>query len=304
MNELINQDNRPESVLAPVLDASPLVDRWLHVDSIDSTQALALERARTEAAGLAIVADQQTAGRGRMGRSWFSMPGLGLNLSLVIDPGRPEDEWPILTTLAALAAKEAIRVAGKLDCRFKWPNDLFVPVVRRCHRTAPSDDQTTLSIPGFGRKICGILADVSSRSRLVVLGIGINISQSRDDFSDQLRPTATSIFRETGQVIERADLLGALLDALERRLIDWRKNGLVALRKEMLEVMPLVGRSVTVVLEGEGIAKPQVTSGQVLEIGPLGELILDGSGEPGSPERVTVSNGRLQRVDPPLVEER
>ncbi len=294
------EGNQVNSELSSVLEKSPLVKHWVHLDTIDSTQRLGLDLAQTERAGLVVVADCQKQGRGRMGRSWFSPTGSGLWLSLVIDVGRPEAEWPVLTTLAALAVREALAEVAGLKSQFKWPNDLVVPVAQSERNPDEGDDQGKSC--SFGRKIAGILADVAPRSRLVVLGIGINISQSGDEFPPELRDDATSIYRESGVASDRSLVLRNLLNALESRLALFRQNGLSALHDEIKTVMPAVGSFVTIKLEAEGELPPRITSGRVIDIGLSGELILTDSA-PGQGEQIVVSSGRIQRVDPPLAEE-
>jgi BirA family biotin operon repressor/biotin-[acetyl-CoA-carboxylase] ligase len=184
--------------------AARLQTRWLgrafewHA-SCGSTNDLAAERARAGApAGLVIVADAQTSGRGRLGRSWHSPADENLYLSIVLRPARPSSEIPPLTLLAGAAVARALETFG-LTPRLKWPNDIELV------------DET-----GRRRKVCGVLTEMASAggSALhVVVGIGINANAI--DFPPEIAERATSLRRALGRPVDRVELLAALLDAFE-----------------------------------------------------------------------------------------
>ena len=141
-----------------------------------------------------VLARQQTAGRGRMGRSFQSPAGLGLYGSVLLRSS-PEDA-PRIPALAATAVRRAIRRSCGLSCGIKWPNDLVLS----------------------GRKVCGILAEAlpgPEGSLWVVVGIGINVCQRREDFLPELRETAASLSMIAGAEIDRAALETAFLEELE-----------------------------------------------------------------------------------------
>jgi BirA family biotin operon repressor/biotin-[acetyl-CoA-carboxylase] ligase len=146
--------------------------------------------------GMAILALEQTAGRGSQGRSWSSPSGEGLYLSLVLRPNiRPADS-PVITLAAAIAVAETLSIDFNVPADIKWPND----------------------VQARGRKICGILVESSiegSRLQYAVMGIGVNISQH--EFPDDIKPIATSLFLETGMPVAPDDFLYPLL----RRLDTW-----------------------------------------------------------------------------------
>ncbi len=171
-----------------------------------STNDLALREAQGgAAAGLVVVAERQTKGRGRQGRKWHSRSGEGLWFSLVLRPRWPLGHVARLTIVAALAAAEAIEsllppTAGKIG--IKWPNDLFHD----------------------GKKLGGILTEIQADAEAIafaVVGIGINCRQTRSDFSDDIAGIATSLKLIAGDAApRRAELLAALLPRLEARLRD------------------------------------------------------------------------------------
>jgi BirA family biotin operon repressor/biotin-[acetyl-CoA-carboxylase] ligase len=144
--------------------------------------------------GVAVVADEQTAGRGRLQRAWSSTKGAGLYFSILLRPKLASDRWPLITLVAALATGDALLEASDVQTDIKWPNDLLANE----------------------RKICGILAEAieTPSGRAVVLGIGINLTN--DAFPPELTNIATSVAKESGRAPEREAILASLLNALAR----------------------------------------------------------------------------------------
>ena len=169
--------------------------RVYRYETVGSTNTELMALARQGAAeGTVVLAGQQTAGRGRMGRSFQSPAGLGLYGSVLLRSS-PEDA-PRIPALAATAVRRAIRRSCGLSCGIKWPNDLVLS----------------------GRKVCGILAEAlpgPEGSLWVVVGIGINVCQRREDFLPELRETAASLSMIAGAEIDRAALETAFLEELE-----------------------------------------------------------------------------------------
>jgi len=172
-----------------------LKPRVLRFESLPSTNG-ELARLASEGAdeGLSIVADEQTAGRGRLQRMWSSPKGAGLYFSILLRPTIPQDHWPLITFAAALAVADALHEARDLQADIKWPNDLL----------------------SGERKICGILAEAieTPTGRAVIVGIGINLTENA--FPAELADVATSVAGATGRQPERATILAALLRALSR----------------------------------------------------------------------------------------
>lgn len=169
--------------------------RILRYESVTSTNSevarLAIEGADE---GLAIVADEQTAGRGRLQRAWSSPKGAGLYFSILLRPRVAADRWPLITFVAALATGDALLEGAGVATDIKWPNDLLANE----------------------RKICGILAEaIETRpGRAVVAGIGINLTNNA--FPHELLGVATSVAQESGRQPERETILAALVNALVR----------------------------------------------------------------------------------------
>ena len=172
-----------------------LKPKVLRFESLPSTNTeLARLASEGAAEGLAVVADEQTAGRGRLQRAWSSPKGAGLYFSILLRPVIPTEHWPLITFMAALAVGDALVEAAGLQTDIKWPNDLL------------SNE----------RKICGILAEAieTPTGRAVILGVGINLTQNA--YPPELETVATSVSEATGQKPERETILAALLRALPR----------------------------------------------------------------------------------------
>lgn len=179
-------------------------------DVVDSTNERAL---RIAGDGVVVLADQQTAGRGRHGRNWHSAPGLGLWFSIGFEP--PADG---LIFAGALGVRDAL--SARCNAKIKWPNDIVVD----------------------GKKVCGIL--VEYRQSRAALGIGINVHHRPDDFPPRLRDRAGSLESQTGQTFNRGELLRDVLTALDARVIVLRSGGLESLHREWVEACDLIGRRV------------------------------------------------------------
>lgn len=180
--------------------------RILYYPVATSTNDLAASAAEHGAPdGTLVIAGQQTAGRGRSGHSWFSPPGAGLYLSLVVDARTPgAHAWvPALTLTAGVAAAEALHSASGLPVVIKWPNDLVM---------APSG-----AVRG-ARKLAGILAEARGEAAAlshVVIGIGVNVNAAA--WPPAISARATSLEEELGRAVDA----GAVLGAITARLAVW-----------------------------------------------------------------------------------
>jgi BirA family transcriptional regulator, biotin operon repressor / biotin---[acetyl-CoA-carboxylase] ligase len=170
---------------------------YLYVDVTASTQRL-LSDEHTE--GAVAVTEEQTQGRGRLGRRWHSPPGVNLLFSLLLEPPVETPRLPELSLVAGEACAGAIAAVAGLTPEIKLPNDILIS----------------------GRKVAGILAE--AREGRVVLGIGVNVNVPEDDLPTEVDVPATSLLAETGHEIDRAELLVELLDRLERAYDDWART--------------------------------------------------------------------------------
>jgi BirA family biotin operon repressor/biotin-[acetyl-CoA-carboxylase] ligase len=167
---------------------------YKHVDSTPSTQLLVAADAPE---GALVTAEEQTAGRGRLGRRWLAPAGTSLLCSLQLRPAVAQEHLPELTVLAAQACAEAIAALTDLEPELKFPNDVLLG----------------------GRKVAGILAE--AREDRLVLGMGVNVNVPEAELPQQFERAATSLLVETGRELDRAKLLVELLDRLERRYDVW-----------------------------------------------------------------------------------
>lgn len=172
-----------------------LKPRILRFESLPSTNTeLARQASEGAGEGLSILADEQTAGRGRLQRAWSSPRGAGLYFSILLQPAIAVDHWPLITFMAALAVGDALSEACDVNTDIKWPNDLL----------------------SGERKICGILAESveTPSGRAVIVGIGINLTS--DAYPAEIAAVATSVAEAAGRAPERETLLAALQQALSR----------------------------------------------------------------------------------------
>ena len=179
-----------------LLGSTSVVGRELIcLEEVDSTNSYARELARSGGAdGTVVIADSQTAGRGRQGRSFQSPRGRGLYLSVLLRPDLPPDRLTPVTALAGVAVCGAVERVCGVRPGIKWPND---PVLE-------------------GRKVCGILTELTGEGALIV-GIGINVSQRAEDFTPDVAAMATSLAWALGRPVSRPALAAALIRELDRQ---------------------------------------------------------------------------------------
>lgn len=205
-------DSLPEVTRLSGKEVSLFCGKIHYYAKVDSTNNLA-KRCAEEGAeeGSVFVADTQTRGRGKLGRSWFSRKSDGLYASILLRPDVPATKTPILTLLSAVAVAETlgevIRETGPVQLVFtdiKWPNDVLLN----------------------SRKVCGILSEMAMkghRASYVVIGIGVNINNDR--FPPPLNGQATSLFLETGQRFSRVKVFHVLLRIFQswyKSFLDYR----------------------------------------------------------------------------------
>ena len=175
--------------------------RTLHYrESLPSTNATAMTLAHEGAChGTLVLADTQTAGRGRRGRRWHSPPGCNLYCSIILRTDRNQAGFLTIIPLAsALAVAEAIADATAIQCRLKWPNDVMIR----------------------NKKVAGILCESvgGNPGAVVVVGIGINANSRPEDFPGDVQATATTLLAESGTPVDRTVLVSTVMNRLEERL--------------------------------------------------------------------------------------
>lgn len=196
----------------------------------DRARALGLDGAPE---GTVVIAERQTRGRGRLGRSWVSPPHVNLYLSVVLRPAVRAAAVPQLALVAGLATCEAVQPWAPA-ARLKWPNDVVVG----------------------GRKLAGMLAELETEgaaARLVILGIGLNVNSGPEDFPPGLRDTAIALREAAGGPVDRVAVAAALLDRLETRYAAYADGGFAALRRAWEALSCLGGRRVRVAEGGQTV---------------------------------------------------
>jgi BirA family biotin operon repressor/biotin-[acetyl-CoA-carboxylase] ligase len=170
----------------------------LFFDRLESTNKTLKEAAaRGAPEGTMVLAEEQTAGRGRLNRTWESLSGVGVYLSVLLRPRPPIPPMFIYTFLPAVAATRALRAVSGLPVFIQWPNDVMLR----------------------GRKLAGILAEarsVEGQLREVIVGVGMNINHTPADLPASIRETATSLAIATGRAFSRAAVVRAFLKEMER----------------------------------------------------------------------------------------
>ncbi|MDE0886321.1 MAG: biotin--[acetyl-CoA-carboxylase] ligase [Myxococcota bacterium] len=239
-----------------------LKTQWLgrrieHFDETDSTNRVAADLAREGAArGTAVIAESQTAGRGRLGRSFFSPPQTNLYTSIVLRPHLDTASAPTLLLAAGIAVAETVleelgEEAAELE--IKWPNDVLLA----------------------GLKTSGILMELDAEGNRVshaVLGIGVNLNVGRDEFPEEFRNRATSLRAHSGRLIDRVAFTSRLFEILEDVLDEHEKGGFDCLRPRFDAHFHMLGRRITVAeISGQSV------EGIAAGVAPNGALLLERS---------------------------
>ncbi|WP_409346639.1 biotin--[acetyl-CoA-carboxylase] ligase [Paenibacillus sp. MBLB4367] len=236
-------------------------------DEVDSTNNIAHDLVQKGAGeGTLVIAEQQTKGRGRMGRVWLSPKGKGIWMSIVLKPDIPLPFTPQLTLLVAVALCRTIRKLTP-DVGIKWPNDLLIR----------------------GKKISGILLESSAedeRLNYVIVGVGISANLKEEDYPDELREKATSLLLETGQPIDRVAMVCDFLQQLEELYDLYRSQGFAPIRLLWEALTVTLQRKVTIqTAQGpeEGTAESIDDMGALLVRTPDGRMVKFFSGDIGQP---------------------
>ena len=225
--------------LGPAELAPHLTGRWRDVhwlEETESTQLVARDLARGGAPeGTTVIAERQTAGRGRLGRVWHSPAGQNLYCSVVLRPPLPPAAVPQLALVAGLAVADAVAATTRLRPAIKWPNDVLLR----------------------GRKVAGILTEMEAEMESVhhvIAGIGVNLNVEARALPRELRTKATSLRIATGRRVDRAAFTGRLLAALEARYGRFLTGGFPSVRTEWESYSALTGRRVVVAAPGGEVA--------------------------------------------------
>jgi BirA family biotin operon repressor/biotin-[acetyl-CoA-carboxylase] ligase len=250
--EIDSQQNRgyrlvsaPDRLYAPEvrngLQTSLIGRRIVHFEVTTSTNTVARQLAEEGAEeGTVVIAETQTAGKGRRGRQWITRPG-GAWLSVILKPGIDPAHAASITLLAAVSVTKALREWG-VEAVIKWPNDVLVN----------------------GKKICGILTEMSAETDVVsfiVLGIGVNLN------NDVSLETATTLKTELGHKVDRVRFVQGLLESLEEDYLTFKEQGFTPILWSWRRYSDTLGRPVEVTYQGEvikGVAQDIADDGALM----------------------------------------
>ncbi len=227
-----------------------LGNKIVYKDTVTSTNTIAKDMAvKGEPEGTVIIGNHQTAGKGRLGRTWVSPSGTGIWMSVILRPDIVPTQAPFITILAALAVARSIEQVAEIKPGIKWPNDIVLNK----------------------KKVCGILTEMSAeieRVNHIVVGIGINVNIDAEQYPEKLRNSATSIKIVTGKKIDRKQLVQRILENFEAIYIQSQTE-----RESLLEQYR--NYSLTLDHQVKVIWQNRETEGKAIEITEDGELLVE-----------------------------
>jgi len=212
--------------------------------------------------GTLLIAESQSAGKGRMQRVWHSPAGTNIYASIILRPTFEPSSAPQISIAAGVAVAETLNLYCPGRVYLKWPNDVLIGA----------------------KKVCGILAQMKmSKSAIdfVIVGIGVNVNMNYEQFPEDIQAIATSMAMETGLEISRPELIISLYENLTKWYKQLQQNGFGRIREKWLSLSSMIGKSVSVMFREE------VISGEAIGLDEDGSLILLTSGN----ETVKVSAG-------------
>jgi BirA family transcriptional regulator, biotin operon repressor / biotin---[acetyl-CoA-carboxylase] ligase len=196
-------------------------------ESVESTQKIAHRLAHEDAPeGTVIIAEEQLSGRGRMDRKWHSPKYTGIWMSIILRPNIPLPKAPQLTLLTAAAIVQGIEDITGVQPEIKWPNDILIN----------------------GKKVTGILTELvaeADRINAVIIGIGMNVNQTKEDFPVELQEIATSLLIEKGGKVSRADLIKSIFMNLEKLYLLYLEEGFFPIKLLWESYAISIGRKIT-----------------------------------------------------------
>lgn len=239
------------SEISPYMKTKYIARNIVHFDTVDSTNKVAKELAVDEAIkdGTLVVSEEQTMGKGRLGRKWVSPKNKGIWMSLILKPEIEPSEAAIVTQIGAAAVYLTLKEMG-LDALVKWPNDIVVNK----------------------KKVCGILTEMNaelSRINYIVMGIGINVNLDKEEIDDEIINVATSVKIEKGESVSRQQILANIMKHFEELYDDFVHNNNI---DEAIQICKkgsaVIGEQITIIKKGEKI------SAKAIDLNKKGELLV------------------------------
>jgi len=256
LRDLDSCDIMSPTLIEFLLEGNPVFHRCLCFSETESTQTALKRIAREDgsASGIAAVSDRQSAGRGRVGRTWWSGAGKDLTFSVLTRPKLRPGEVQLLNLAAGIAVSDVLRSYYNVEAKIKWPNDVMVR----------------------DKKICGILSEASGepdRIYFAVTGMGINVNSAMSDFPEELRESAASLAAELGGHVCRPYLMSRVLGRFAELIITMEAaGGRDALLRVYRDSCSTLGREVRVICDGEEFR------GTARDVTDQGALVVDTGG--------------------------
>lgn len=252
-----------ENIISEGLDTTLAGKKIIILKTVDSTNEEAKRCAiNGEESGLVVAAEEQTAGKGRLGRMWESQNGNGIYFTLLIRPDLPPSDISSITLAAGYAVCLAIREYTGCDAKIKWPNDIIID----------------------NKKVCGILTEMAAQSdRLdfVAIGIGINVNQT--GFPKEISHKATSLLLESGNEINRNEFLRYVIKTLDTVLCSFLVSFSLEDAQKFKKLCATLGRNVSVNRNNK------IIEGVAVDVNLNGELIIkDNAGN-----NITINSGEV-----------
>ena len=254
-----------ESEIIKSLRTSVFGQKEIHIfDETDSTNIRAYTLAdNASPEGTIVIAESQKSGKGRLGRKWISVPGKSLSFSIILRPEIEISNAPGLTLLIAVALSDTLHNFGEHTHRIKWPNDILIN----------------------NKKISGILTEMKASAGniiFIIAGTGINIGPVADDLPHELKIIASSIYDETGIIIDRTEFLCSFLLNMETRYNEFLRYGLTDILAAWKENSDIIGK----IISGNTSGNP--VKGKVTGINHDGSLTLETDSGP-----VIINSGEI-----------
>lgn len=206
-----------------------------YFDSVNSTQKVAHEVTNEGAPeGTIVIADEQTQGKGRLAREWHSLKQKGVWMSLIVKPNLPPQQAPQFTLITAVAAARAIESVTGLSPEIKWPNDILLN----------------------GKKVIGILTELQAEADKItalIIGIGMNVNHSDEDFPEEIKEIATSLALEKGDEVSRVKLIQTFLKTFEKYYHLYLEKGFAPLKVLWESYAISIGKTITATTVAEKI---------------------------------------------------
>lgn len=257
-------DRLTEGEVAPFLKTDFIGRHIVYLETVDSTNEEIKRIASKSDEGLVVISEEQTSGKGRLGRVWSSKKGKGVYMSILLKPDIEPQEASQITQIIAAAAVKGLGEHG-VESKIKWPNDIILNQ----------------------KKIAGILTEMSGELMqidYIAVGIGINVNNEREEFPEEIAHKASSIKIEKGEQLDRKEVVASILNNFEKLYGDFLEKGNIGISIEICKRHSvLLGKEVRIISKREEKIRTAV------DINEFGELIV----EDKAGRRETVFSGEV-----------